>query len=35
VAAASVRPDLPVAASVLAHNAASRAVAVAAGLRLV
>ena len=34
-AAASVRPDLPVAASVLAHNAASRAVAVAAGLRKV
>jgi RimJ/RimL family protein N-acetyltransferase len=34
-AAASVRPGLPVAASVLAYNAASRAVAVAAGLSLV
>lgn len=33
-AAASVRPGLPVAASVLAHNTASRAVAVAAGLHL-
>jgi RimJ/RimL family protein N-acetyltransferase len=34
-AAADVQPDLPVAASVLAHNAASRATAEAAGLRLV
>lgn len=32
-AASSVRPDLPVVASVLAHNAASRAVARSAGLR--
>jgi RimJ/RimL family protein N-acetyltransferase len=35
VAASSLRPDLPVVASLLAHNAASRAVALAAGLHQV